>query len=482
LSDDRVFWVIASAAPLSGDIVGDPVGRQVIVTYTDITERRRLEAQLAAARRSAEKLAKYDGLTGLPNRNHTVDFLIDGFERAQASGERVALFFVDLDHFKDVNDSGGHLAGDELLRQASDRFRRTIRTGDLVGRFGGDEFAFVLGSVGSAEGAAEVAERVLHALKAPFEVEGRLLHVSASIGIALSQTEGSSVFELLREADAAMYLAKELGRNGYQFFTHELSASSERRLTLLHRVREALDEDGLELHYQPVVDRDRETMAVEALLRCNDAELGPIPPLELIAAARVAGLVPELGWWVLRTAVAQIATWRAEGHPIQMAVNVDPEQLRDPRFTERVAALLDRHGVPPSALEIEVTEEGLVDDAVGAETLRSLHQLGVGIAIDDFGTGYSALTYLMKLPITSVKLDRAFIEQVAAGTANRAVARHVIELAHALDLRVVAEGVEDEATLAFLLESGCDAFQGYLFARPAPAPEVAAHLPLAQAA
>ncbi|MDA0352874.1 MAG: EAL domain-containing protein [Chloroflexi bacterium] len=482
LRDDHLFWVIASASPLAAQVVPDPVGRQVIVTYTDITERRRLESELASAHHSAEKLAKFDGLTGLPNRNHTVDFLIEEFSQAQDEGRRVALFFVDIDHFKDVNDSSGHMAGDALLRQVSERFRRVVRSGDLVGRFGGDEFAFVLRSVGSADEAAEVAERVLEAMRKPFSIEGRSLQVSVSIGVSLSSDTGSSVFELLREADTAMYLTKALGRNGYQFFTPELSESSQRRVALLHRVREALRTDGFELHYQPIVDRAGETIAVEALLRCDDALLGQIPAVELIATARAAGLMPDVGWWVLETAIGQLAAWRAAGATFRMAVNVDPEQLRDPMFVPRIERLLVRHGLPVHALELELTEQGLVDDEVGAKTVRALRSLGVGIAIDDFGTGYSALTYLMKLPISTVKLDRSFIQQTTTEVANRAVAGHVIELAHSLHLTVVAEGVEDEATLQFLRDNGCDAFQGYLFSRALRPAALEAYLSLSRAA
>jgi EAL domain-containing protein (putative c-di-GMP-specific phosphodiesterase class I) len=230
--------------------------------------------------------------------------------------------------------------------------------------------------------------------------------------------------------------------------------------------------DGFELRYQPIVDRDGAVVALEALLRCHDEELGAIPAPELIATARSAGLMSELGRWVIETALDEVMCWRASGHEVAVAVNVDPEQLKDPTFVRRTRSMLDARGLPADALEVEVTEQGFVDDESGGRALRALRELGIRIAIDDFGTGYSALTYLMRLPISTVKLDRAFIQQIASDNANAAVVGHVIELAHALDLRVVAEGVEQDAAFKFLRARGCDLFQGYLFSTAVAADEV----------
>jgi len=436
----------------------------------EIDERRRAEEQLAHQ-------AQYDSLTQLPNRMLAMDRLLQAIRGAQRQGNRAVLIFLDLDDFKKVNDTLGHDAGDALLVQAAMRLRDAVRADDTVARHGGDEFLVILGGLQSAEAAEAVADKIVQAFAPPFLLGESEVVVSPSLGLAVYPDDGDSPSTLLRNADLAMYDAKEAGRNTYRYFNQQVHDSSVHRLAIERDLRSALQRGEFELFYQPLMPtRGSEAVGAEALLRWHSPRNGLVAPEHFIAVAEHTGLIVEIGEWVLRSACTQLAAWHAQGwHSLRIAVNVSPRQFRGERLLRSVRECLREHALPPGSLQIEVTEGLLIRNQPEVRaTLQALSELGVRLAMDDFGTGYSSLSYLKRFPFDALKIDREFVRDVATDPDDRALVTAAIRLGHGLGLTVVAEGVETAEQLAFLAEQGCELVQGFYFSPPLPAGEFAA--------
>jgi diguanylate cyclase (GGDEF)-like protein len=445
----------------------------VVAIVRDITERKLAEQRI-------HHMAHHDDLTGLPNRSLIRDRLDQAILHAQRKGRCVAVAFIDLDSFKLVNDGLGHNAGDELLKVVGARMQDCVRGDDMVGRFGGDEFVIVLTDLGEdALAIAPVLEKIRQAVTRPVLLDGQEVQVSCSMGVVMYPRDGEDPNTLMMNADAAMYRAKEMGNNNFQFYTREMNASVEEKLVLLEGLRNAVDEQQFSLLYQPKVDlRSGLIFGVEALIRWHHPEHGMISPLRFIGLAEESGLIVAIGDWVLRTACRQNMAWRAAGlAPISMSVNVSPRQFEEKRLVERVALALEDSALPAGALELEVTESLIMRDlAQSVGKMRELKAMGISLSIDDFGTGYSSLSALKSFPISTLKIDKSFISELADNRDDQAIAMAVISLGHKLNLRVIAEGVETEEQCRFLRENDCDEMQGYLFSRPLPPGEVAALL------
>jgi diguanylate cyclase len=436
----------------------------------DLGDRVAVALATASRDRELERRAYYDSLTDLPNRRHGLDVLARAVGAAERSHRSLAVLFIDLDSFSDVNDSAGHEAGDQLLVQAAARLRRCVRKADIVVRLGGDEFAVVLPEVPDAADAAAVARKILEAFAAPFHV-GANLFVSAGIGIAMYPGDGKTAEDLLRHADLAMYRAKSAGRGQLAFFEPSMNAEILRRLELERELRAALDQGQFVLHYQPQLDlKSGRITGVEALVRWVHPRRGLVPPVQFVGFAEASGLIEEIGRWVLCAAAAQFVTWRAQGVDIErISVNVSPRQFRNPGFTQTVASALCDYLIPASALRLEITETAVLDHEAIEANLARLTKLGVALELDDFGTGYSSLAHLQSLPIVAVKLDRAFIHNIEANTKAQAVVRAAIDMAHALGKQVIAEGVEHAGQVSLLRKIGCDTIQGFFLSPPVSA-------------
>lgn len=449
----------------------DPAGKPlyVIAMLEDITERKRSED-------SAHHQALHDQLTGLPNRTLLHDRLNQALLATDRSGRALALLLMDLDRFKDVNDTFGHQYGDLLLRQLGARLKASLRDSDTIARLGGDEFAVLLPGT-DENGAMVSATKLVEILDKPFVVEGQPLDIDASVGIALAPSHGDDATTLLQRADVAMYLAKRAG-GGVAVYQFAQDQYSPQRLALMRDLRTALDADQLVLHYQPKVDfRSGRVDGVEALVRWQHPERGIIPPDEFIPLAEHTGLIRQLSLWVLDHALSQCRTWREHGLPMHVAVNLSARNLRDSNFATTIAKLLDRWDVDPRCLEVELTESAVMDDPFRAiEILNRLHDVGVRISIDDFGTGYSSLAYLKRLPVDQIKIDRSFVLDMARDNGDCSIVRATISLGHDLGLQAVAEGVEDQKVWEMLQQLGCDVAQGYYLCRPLPAEECTAWL------
>jgi diguanylate cyclase (GGDEF)-like protein/PAS domain S-box-containing protein len=444
----------------------------------DVTHQRLAEQQVL-------KLARYDGLTGLPNRNMFIDELERTLARARRHGERFALFFIDLDRFKNINDSLGHGAGDQLLKVMATRLRELLRESDLVARLGGDEFVVLLDGAVEAAALGQVARKALAAIGEPVAIDARSYQVTGSIGISLYPDDGDDAATLLKNADAAMYLAKDRGKNNYQFYTAQLAAQSAQQFALEADLRAGLPRDELQLHYQPKVRLgDGRLVGMEALLRWMHPQRGLLAPGAFVTLAEDSGLILPIGQWVLRAACRQVRAWRDVGLPVpRIAINLSARQFADDTLVDEVRDALAAQGLEPAALEVEITESVLMADPQAANrTLQGLHALGVHIAIDDFGTGYSSLAYLKRFPAQTVKIDRSFVKGLPLDHDDAAITQAVIAMAHSLGLDVVAEGVETQAQLDFLRQLGCDQAQGYLIGRPMPADQLQQRLDPAAAA
>ena len=459
-------WLLVSAQPernANGSV------RDVLVTFGDITERKRSQEQI-------RHLAYHDSLTGLPNRELFLDRLSVALAHAVRYQSGLAVVFVDLDHFKVVNDSLGHSIGDQLLRAVGQRIRVALREEDTVARLGGDEFTALLPGTSDPDAASRIAEKLQHAIKQPLLIEGRELQVSASIGIGLFPADGDDAESLLKNADTAMYRSKELGRDQFQFYTAAMGQRVMLHLDLEGRLRKALSAGSLMLHYQPFVDLETGRVeGVEALLRWNDAERGMIPPDDFIPLAEVTGLIGELSAWVLRTAAAQHAQIvRATRVAPHLAVNLSAGQFHRGEVVELIKGILRETNLDPGHLELEITETvAMQDQARTVETLHRLKDLGVRISIDDFGTGYSSLSYLHRFPIDTIKIDRSFVNGIATDKSSAGIVSAIIAVARELKLTVVAEGVETEEQLRYLRRQRCDLAQGFLLGRPAPVESLA---------
>lgn len=456
-------WLMISAvrdATRSGAVT------QYIGIAVDISDRKRTEARV-------QFLAHHDVLTELPNRSLCVERLGEAIAHADATGEQVAVLFIDLDRFKTVNDTLGHHIGDGVLRSVAQRLTQAVRTGDTVSRLGGDEYVVIMRNIGSADELRQAVERrLIPLIRQPHHVEGHALHVSCSVGVALYPQDGSDLDALMRRADAAMYEAKGAGRDAARFYEPAIEQLVQQRLLLEQQLRHALQAGELSLHYQPRVRADGHgVVGVEALLRWHNAVLGEVPPAAFIPVAEETGLIRPIGAWVIEQACAQLAAWARQGLTgFGVSVNLSSVQLSEPGLVEHVRSCIAASGIAAHALEIEITESLLMDNAPQADQqLAALKGLGVGLAIDDFGTGYSSLAYLKRFAIDKLKIDQSFVRDMLTDPTDLAIVRAIVALAHTLGLQVVAEGVETGHQAAQLASMACDELQGYCFARPMPA-------------
>ncbi|WP_431854542.1 bifunctional diguanylate cyclase/phosphodiesterase [Azospirillum sp.] len=444
----------------------------VLAFVDDVTERK-------AAEQRVHYLAHYDALTGLPNRTLLQDRLAHAIAAAKRSSGTVAVLFLDLDHFKVINDSLGHTIGDEVLKDVAVRLQRALREVDTVGRLGGDEFIIVLPDAGSAADVARVAARILDCVCEPMRIKDRDFTISPSIGISLYPADGEDGERLIKNADAAMYQAKAAGRHAFRFFTTSMDAQLNERLNLEANIRRALDLGEFRLHYQPQIELGSgRVTGLEALIRWAHPDLGMVPPGRFIPVAEESGQIAAISLWVLDEACRQAKLWQAEGLPLQrVAVNISALQFRSADLPGQVSAALTRHGLPPWCLELEVTEGALIRNVdMAILILKSLKEMGVKVSIDDFGTGYSSLSYLQRFPVDTLKIDRSFVNDVPNDQNDAAIVKAIIGLGSSLGLHVIAEGVETEQQLNFLREAGCHGGQGYLFSPPIPADDASRFL------
>jgi diguanylate cyclase (GGDEF)-like protein len=426
----------------------------------------RMFLELNIARERARQLATYDQLTGFANRALFQDRLEQAVASARRNRQKLAVLFIDLDQFKLINDSLGHLAGDALLRLTAQRIGTCLRKSDTGARLGGDEFAILLTNLGEEDDAERVAEKLLRLLREPVPLKGREHLITASVGIARFPKDAASAEELLKKADTAMYQAKGAGRNRYAFWDSAMNAEGIERAVREHRLRTALEGGELVVHYQPVVDVSRgRVIGAEALIRWRHPELGLVLPAEFLQLAEDTHLIIPIGEWVLRTACEQAARWQERGHPgFRIAVNVSPQQFLPGEFVAMVRCALVESGLRPDSLELELTERSLLHD--GQRTMSQfamLKGLGVRMAIDDFGTGYSALSYLKQLPVDVLKIDQSFVRAVTTDPADATIVSSIVSMAHALNLGTIAEGVEGIEQMQLLASFGCSRMQGHLF-------------------
>lgn len=472
--DGSLYWVQTTIVPFMG-AEGVPV--QYIAIRADITKRKEAEEQ-------AHRMALHDVLTGLPNRRLIGDRLLHALHTVKRDREYGALLLLDMDHFKDVNDTMGHAAGDDLLRQTAGRILSNVRQNDTVGRLGGDEFVVILERlnqdlVTATSKAADLAETIREALSQTYYVSNNAIHITPSIGVVMLQGESQSGEELLKQADIALYKAKEAGRNRIAFFDPELQSEITERTQLLKELRHAIARNELRLYFQPVVNQHLDIQGVECLIRWQHPTRELVPPNLFIPLAEQSNLIQPIGEWVLRQACQQLVVWSAEPHKNSwtIAVNVSAKQFHDENFIRQVTDILNETGAPANKLRLELTESMLHKSLeLTIEKMRQLQQLEVRFSLDDFGTGYSSLSYLKMLPLDQLKIDKSFVQDVLTDPNDAAIARTILALAENLDMSVVAEGVETEGQYRFLLESGCTGFQGYLFSKPVPLNQLHDHL------
>jgi len=435
---------------------------------------------VSASRAMAQKmshLAQHDFLTGLPNRLLLTERLSQAIGQAQRHPKQVGLLFLDLDYFKNINDSLGHIIGDQLLQSVAGRLASCIRNTDTVCRQGGDEFVILLAEIEQPQDAAQVAEKLLASLLAPHLIDGHELHVTLSIGISIYPNDGISADSAMQNADTAMYYAKANGRNNYQFFTSDMNTRAVQRLLVENSLRRALSMGEFELHYQPKMDIESGRMiGSEALLRWKDPKLGMIYPGQFIPIAEECGLIVQIGRWVLREACRQVQAWLAAGLPaVPVSVNISAVEFRHGDFLQSVAGILAETGLPPGYLELELTESILMHEAASSESmLAALKGMGLKLAIDDFGTGYSSLSYLNRFPIDTLKIDQSFLRDIETNADNATIVSAVIGMGQKLKQKVIAEGIETPEQLAFLRDEKCDGGQGFLFSYPVSAEKFAA--------
>jgi diguanylate cyclase (GGDEF)-like protein len=448
---------------------GDPKKKTYLGTYgvaRDITERKLAEDTINFQ-------AYHDLLTNLPNRALLRDRLSLAISQAKREDEMLAVMFLDLDRFKNINDSLGHVVGDELLQQVSTRLKSCVREGDTLARFGGDEFTLLLPKITRGkEDVSSIAEKINDVLKDPFVIDNNELYVSASIGISIYPRDGTNMDLLIKHADIAMYHVKDTGKNNYKFYSDDMTTPYFQNLSLETGIHKALDNDEFHLMYQPQINlKTGEIVGVEALLRWDHPEHGMITPAEFVPFAEETGMIVEIGHWVLRNACAELRRWRDAGLPeIRMSINMSARQLAEKAIVKHISNILKDYGIPGHCLEIEITENTIMSDMDSViQKLKALSKKGVFIAIDDFGTGYSSLSYLHKLPIHTLKIDRAFIKEVNMQHSGNSIINTIVAMARGLNLNVIAEGVETQQQLEYLQEIECSEAQGFLFGKPLPA-------------
>jgi len=461
--DGRIRIVLVNSKTIS--VKGKDFNLSV---YHDITDRKLAEEKI-------EHLAYYDSLTNLPNRFMFIESLEHELNRAKRNKDKVAVLFIDLDRFKNVNDTLGHDVGDVLLKEVSRRLEDCIRKHDIVARLGGDEFTIVLTQVKSSNNVTVVSERILKAIRPTFDISGHNIYITPSIGISLYPDNGTDVKNLVKNADTAMYCAKDTGKNNYKFYNLDMNKKISRLMELETGLCEALENDEFVLHYQPLMDlKTHEIVGVEALLRWQHPKRGLLSPGNFISVAEETGLILPISVWVLKNACAQNKMWQENGHkPINVAVNVSAKHFCKTGFEKFVNDVLNETSLDAKWLDIEITETAIIEESVFAlEILTNLSNMGIKLSLDDFGTGYSSLSYLKVLPINTVKIDCSFIRDITSDSGNAAIAKAVIAMSHEMGLRVVAEGIEYVQQLEFLRNLNCDIGQGYLFSHPLPAHEM----------
>jgi len=472
--DGSLYWVQSTIVPFFGK---DGKPDQYVAIRADITSRKEAEAE-------TQRMALHDALTGLPNRRLMNDRLIKTIQSKERYPGFGAVLLMDLDHFKEVNDTLGHALGDELLRKIAQRLTDCVRKVDTVARLGGDEFVIILDKVGFDSASAiantkHIGEKIRNALAEPYLLGAHQLNVTPSLGVVLFEAFDDDSEELIKQADIALYSAKEAGRNQLCFFEAALQEETNQRAMILQDLRKVLERDELVLFYQPVVNTEQDILGFEALVRWFHPERGPVSPVDFIPLAEQSGLIIPIGAWILESACQQLAQWNRQPERAHwtLAVNVSARQFNQVGFAEQIQEVLQRTGARADRLRLELTESMLHDNIdstiVKMETLR---QLGIRFSLDDFGTGYSSLSYLKMLPLDQLKIDKSFVDDIFDDPSHAAIARTIMALAKSLDLNVVAEGVETQQQLDWLLENGCKAFQGYFFSHPLPINEVDAKL------
>ena len=467
--DDEVFWK-KDGSSIPVEYVTTPMyeGDSIVgtvVSFRDITERKRMEDEI-------RHMAHHDALTGLPNRRLFRDIIDVEFAQARRNRKKLAILFLDLDRFKEINDTLGHEVGDELLKQVAALFRETIRESDTVARIGGDEFNIVLADLARPESIRDIAKKIINRFRSPFSISGHQLNITTSIGISVYPDDSKDVDTLLRYADIAMYSAKEAGRNTYRFFNPEINIRTIERMRFENMLRKSIELGELVMYYQPQIDiKNRRMICVEALIRWRHPDKGFLTPEYFIPMAEEMGFITVIDEWVLRTVCAQINAWSTERlSPICVTVNLSARMFQDPELVHKISSVLRETGAPAQSIDLEITESTAISNVERTVLqLRKLREMGIHISIDDFGTGYSSLNYLKKLPIERLKIDQSFIRDIATDSDDRAIIGAVTSMAHKMGIKTVAKGVETEEQLAFLRDSECDEAQGFLFSRPVPA-------------
>ncbi len=464
-------------AELSLSLLKDEKGKPIgMVGYAhDITERKKAEDELHEQQIVLQHQAHHDALTALPNRTLFHDRLEQAVEKAKRNKTLFALFFIDLDRFKQVNDSLGHSVGDNLLKVVTNRLKATIRREDTLARLGGDEFTIIMEDLSKAQDSSILAQKILEVLQQPIEVDKHTLYVSSSIGISLYPQDGTDASNLLKYADAAMYRAKEEGRNNFQFYSAEMTELALERLVMTTSMRQALKNEEFVIHYQPQMDAEANTLiGMEALVRWQHPTKGLLAPIHFLPLAEETGMIIELDHWVMRTAIKQVAAWYKEGlNPGVMSVNLSMKQLEHRDFIQLVQETVETYSIKPEWLKLEVTEGQVMQKPEEAiAKLGQINELGIGISVDDFGTGYSSLASLKRLPINTLKIDRSFVIDLPHDEEDAAIVKAIIALAKSLNLDLIAEGVETKVQKEFLLANDCKNIQGYYYSRPIPAEDI----------
>jgi diguanylate cyclase (GGDEF)-like protein/PAS domain S-box-containing protein len=454
---------------LGTNCLANPHIKGIVWNSRDITDRKVIQQRI-------QHLAYHDNLTGLPNRGLLQDRLARSIARAERSGKKVAVLFIDLDNFKNINDTLGHDVGDELLRQVSRRLTECVRLEDTIARQGGDEFIVLLDQLDDGRNASVVAQKILNSLRHPLSLGGTEQHVSGSVGIAVYPEDGRDAQTLMKNADTAMFHGKGLGKNTYQYFTAQMNIAVKRRMTLETALRRAVMQKNFILHYQPQINLETgEIIAVEALVRWQTEDSGTVMPGDFIPLAEETGLINEIGEWVLREGCRQAKEWQDMGlsRSRRMAINLSARQFSDRGFLDMVTRVLGETGLAPQCLELEITESQVMRQTEGMiQLLNKLAEMGVSLAIDDFGTGYSSLSYLKRLPIQKLKIDQSFIRDITVDPNDAAIVMAIIHMAKSLELETIAEGVETKGQLDLLRSQGCRTGQGFYFSTPLGAREL----------